>query len=85
MQASVSCRIHSINSNHAPTHGESVLTGRRWQPLCSGQGASGHAQVVEDSPDIASEALNGGRDAVAALGLDQADGKAGSQVIFSGP
>ena len=66
------------NSTVASSHGESVLTGltaRRWG-WGSGDGIAGHTQIIEDASDIAGELADGGRDAVAALGLDQTDGEA---------
>ena len=56
--------------------GKSVLTGLFARNAGPGDGIAGHAQIVEDPPDITGELVDGGGDAVAALGLDQAGGKA---------
>jgi hypothetical protein len=39
-------------------------------------GIPGHAQIVKDASDIAGEFGDGGGNAIAALGFDQAGGKA---------
>jgi hypothetical protein len=65
-----------VKSALGHNQGKSVLTGLPARSAGSGDGIAGHAQIVEDSPDIAGELADGGGDAVAALGLDQAGGKA---------
>jgi len=56
-------------------HGKSVLNGVSARSSGSGDGIIGHAQIVDDESDIASEFGDGGGDAVAALGFDQAGGE----------
>ena len=63
-------------TRYLAAHGKSVLTGLPARSAGSGDGVAGHAQIVEDTPDIACELVDGGGDAVAALGLDQTGGKA---------
>ena len=67
----------AIRNKPAPgNHGKSVLTGLPARSAGSGDGISGHAQIVEGTPDIAGELVDGGGYAVAALGLNLAGGKA---------
>ncbi len=54
---------------------KSVLTGLCLRSTRSGYGISGHAQIVENTPDVASELVDDGGNAAVALGLGQAGGE----------
>ena len=64
-----------IKSRRGTGHGKTVLPqlrGRRSRPRI---GIVGHAQIVENAPDIAGQSVDRGGIAVAALGLDQSGGE----------
>jgi hypothetical protein len=66
------CRIRRVPSE---VHGKSVLSAVSARSSGFGDGIIGQAQRVEDESDIAGELGDGGGDAVAAVGFDQAGGE----------
>ena len=58
-------------------HGKFVLTARLAGERATGEGMIGQVQIIEDHAHVALSFSDGGGDAVAGSGLDEADGEAG--------
>ena len=67
--------LHPSQGGGADKHGKSVLNPLINKRNISWNGVAGHSQIVEDVADVAGELADGGSDAIAALGLDDADSK----------